>query len=833
MNSARSQSQRDESYFRQIIVLIVPAVIFPETEVSVTLANSQFITGAQAAYKAQKPVFTVLSNLNVESADVDVSQKIYNIGCVAKITAIKQISEDEIQITCAGLYRAKLERMHGLNPFITAEISPLADIERDYNEHVLRTLKAHARELFDLLALYDQIPLKATSIFATPERSPGQIADSLACYFIKRTAKQQETLETLDVEGRLETVCVELGTAIAQAELEKKVRQKVHEQVSINQKRYYVQEQIRVLQEELGQDIASETNEIRERARRKDLPEDVAKRLEREVIRLEKTPPASAEVSIIRQYIDLILTLPWREQTKEALDIDNAWNILNANHYGLAGVKQRIIEFLGVRLFRENNMRLRNESAPQEQRRPKPVILCLIGPPGVGKTSLGESVARAMGRVFVRISLGGVHDEAEIRGHRRTYVGAMPGRIIHSLKTAGYKNPVILLDEIDKIGQDAQHGDPAAALLEALDPSQNSSFVDHFLDMPFDLSEVFFICTGNSRYTIPPALADRMEIIDIPGYTLEEKNTIFKQYVFPHTLKEHTFESDQLTISRDLIQWLIQSYTFEAGIRSLERIASTICRKVALKIIDDPSKRVRLTQKTLLSYLGTPQFIPETARKENAVGLVNGLAVSSAGGMIMPIEVVILPGTGKIQLTGRQGEMMRESAHTGVSYIRFDADWLEISPYFMDKCDLHVHCMNGAIPKDGPSAGITIALAIISVLLNRPIRADTAMTGELSLHGKVMEIGGFRDKALAAFNAGYRRIIAPAANRRDEADIPSEALAKLEIIYVTGMRDVVSAALLPSEDTVDSERVLSPASVTADIDSFSIQPQHCAERDLS
>ncbi len=829
MNNARSQSQRDDSHFRQIIVLIVPAVIFPETEISVALTNTHFITGAQAAYKAQKPVFAVLSNSN--EADAEGSQQFYHAGCVAKITAIKQISEDEIQITCVGLYRAKLIRMNGLNPIITAEISLLADKERDDNEQVLRTLKAHARELFEHLALYDQIPLKAASIFTNPERSPGQIADNLAGYFIKRTTKQQEILETLDIEDRLEKVCVELGTTIEQSELEKKIRQKVHEQVSINQKRYYVQEQIRVLQEELGQDIASETNEIRERARRKDLPEEVAKRLEREVIRLEKTPPASAEISIIRQYIDLILSLPWREQTKETLDIDNAWNILNANHYGLSSVKQRIIEFLGVRLFREKNIRGRNENTPQDQRRPKPVILCLIGPPGVGKTSLGESIARAMGRVLARISLGGVHDEAEIRGHRRTYVGAMPGRIIHSLKTAGYKNPVILLDEIDKIGQDAQHGDPAAALLEALDPSQNSTFVDHFLDMPFDLSDVFFICTGNSRYTIPPALADRMEIIDIPGYTLEEKNTIFKQYVFPHTLKEHTFAPDQLTISRDLINWLIQSYTFEAGIRSLERIAATICRKIALKIIENPSQRVRLTQKTLLTYLGTPRFIPDMAQKENAVGLVNGLAVTSAGGMIMPIEVVNIPGTGKIQLTGRQGEIMRESAHTAVSYIRYDADWLEVSPYFMEKCDLHVHCMNGAIPKDGPSAGITIALAVISALLNQPIRADTAMTGELSLHGKVMEIGGFRDKALAAFNAGYHRIIAPAANRRDEIDIPSEALTKLEIIYVTNMREVVKTALLKFTDPEDSARVLEPAHIAADINTFSIRPQHCVEKD--
>jgi ATP-dependent Lon protease len=564
-------------------------------------------------------------------------------------------------------------------------------------------------------------------------------------------------------------------------EIERKISLRVRKQMERTQKEYYLREQMKAIQKELGEkdERTAEADEYREKIAEAELPEDVEEKSLKELERLEKMPPAAAEGVVIRNYLDWILALPWSKQTEDRLDLNMAEIILDEDHYGLEKVKERIVEYLAVRQLAEKL---------------KGPILCLVGPPGVGKTSLAKSIARALERNFVRISLGGVRDEAEIRGHRRTYVGAMPGRIIQAMRLAKSKNPVFLLDEIDKMSTDFR-GDPSAAMLEVLDSEQNNTFSDHYMEIPFDLSHVMFITTANTLFNIPQPLLDRMETIYLPGYTEEEKVKIAERYLMPKQLKEHGLSKKKLSISENTLRKIIRQYTREAGVRNLERQIASICRKTAKEVVRDKKTRSVVTVQNLSKYLGIARYRFGLAEKDDEIGVATGLAWTEAGGDTLVIEVTLMKGKGKLLLTGKLGEVMRESAQAGLSYIRSRAKELGIDENFHENYDIHIHIPEGAIPKDGPSAGITMASALISALTRRPTKSSVAMTGEITLRGRVLPIGGVKEKMLAAHRAGIKTILLPTENKKDISEIPDNVRRKLEFIFVDSMDEVLKHAL--------------------------------------
>src|SRR5438270_5916352 len=621
----------------------------------------------------------------------------------------------------------------------------------------------------------------------------------LAAHLVTDTQQQQDLLDTFDPLERLEKICVIMGNEIEILELESTIRSRVRSQVDRTQKEYYLREQLRAIQEELGMETTSEVEELRARVNEKHLPAEAMAKIRKEIDRLERTPAQSAEVAVLRSYIDWVLALPWNERTQDHFELEETRRILDMDHYGLEGIKERIIEFLAVRQLRQRLADRGGHTKSESQGQ----ILCFIGPPGVGKTSLGHSIANALGRKFARISLGGVHDEAEIRGHRRTYVGALPGRIIQSMKTVGVKNPVFLLDEIDKLSAEYR-GDPAAALLEVLDPEQHTTFTDHYLAIPYDLSEVVFICTGNVKYQIPRALADRMDIIDLPGYMFEEKVNIGLRHLLPKVLNEHGLTAEQVKIPQSVMQHIVTDYTREAGVRNLERQLAMICRKAARRIIEKPSTHVRLTMNSLEQYLGAPRYTitPDTPKQQ--VGVAMGLAVTENGGILLPVEVATMVGKGDLLVTGQLGDVMRESAVAALSYIRTRADALDIDLNFQDITDLHIHLPENAIPKDGPSAGITIATALLSAITGRPIRENLAMTGEITLRGRVLAIGGLKEKVLAAQQANIHNLLVPVENKKDIAEIPVKIQRQMHFTFVDTMDQVIEAALL-DEPLADAE----------------------------
>lgn len=611
---------------------------------------------------------------------------------------------------------------------------------------------------------------------------PGRLADMIAAHISLNTNQSQQLLECFDVNKRLETLLGFLMKELEILNIEREINAKVRSQIDKLQKEYYLREQLKAIKAELGEtdEIDQEIEEYEKKINEKDLPEEVRKKAKEELKRLSKMAPGSAEASVVRTYLDWILDLPWNYETEDILDLKRAQKILDEDHYGLKKVKERIIEFLAVRSF---------------YNKIKSPILCLVGPPGVGKTSLGRSIARAMNRKFVRLSLGGVRDEAEIRGHRRTYVGAIPGGIINSIKIAGSKNPVFLLDEIDKMSSDFR-GDPASAMLEVLDPEQNSTFRDHYLDLPFDLSKVLFITTANTVDTIPAPLLDRMEVIYVSGYTEEEKLHIAKDYLIPKILKEHGVPDNKIIIQESAIYGIISEYTREAGVRGLEKNLSQIVRKAIKKIVEENAQVVKVGKRNLQSYLGKPIYRPDKANQKDEVGIVFGLAWTRVGGEILTVEASIMPGSGKLNLTGQLGDVMKESAQAGFSYIRANAEKLNIDKDFYKNIDIHIHVPEGAIPKDGPSAGITMVTAMVSALKKVPVRKDVAMTGEITLTGKVLPIGGVKEKVLAAHRAGIGKVILPQENKRDLDEIPQSVKRKLEFKFVEKIDEVLDFALV-------------------------------------
>jgi ATP-dependent Lon protease len=769
------------------LVALVSIVAFPHNKHALPIAREKTVRAIEEAML--RPDHTLVA---ATQRDVDVDdpqpKDIFPTATLVEVKTMYRQSDGSIQVVLNGLNRVHIEEYLDTSPFLRVKVAVCDDTQA--NGPQADALVHHATSLFERYAqlnrrfsVEDIKPIVAL-------KTPARLADTLAAHLITQFEQQQELLETFDPMERLEKICVIMGNDIEVLELEETIRKRVRSQVDQSQKEFYLREQIRAMQEELGMETVSEADELRAKLKEKALPPDADLKIRKEIERLERTSSQSAELTVIRSYIDWMLALPWNERTEDRFDLEATRRILNEEHFGLDGIKERIIEFLAVRQLRsqavKRGAKLRGESQGQ--------ILCLIGPPGVGKTSFGQSIAKSLGRKFARISLGGVHDEAEIRGHRRTYVGALPGRIIQSMKTVGVRNPVFLLDEIDKLSAEYR-GDPAAALLEVLDPQQNNTFADHYLEMPFDLSEVFFICTGNLKYQIPRPLADRMDIIELPGYMLEEKVTIGQRYLLPKVLQEHGLSPEQVRVSQTVMKRIITDYTREAGVRNLERQLAAICRKVALRVLEHPDTHIRLTSNSLTQYLGAPHYGSNTPVVRIQVGVAMGLGVTEMGGILLPVEVATMVGKGELLITGQLGEVMRESVFAALSYIRTRAARLNIDPNFQDGLDLHIHLPENAMPKDGPSAGITIAVALISALTQRPVRNDVAMTGEVTLLGSVLAIGGLREKVLGAEQANIHHLIVPAANEKEMVNIPAKIRQKMHFTFVENMDQVIDAAL--------------------------------------
>jgi len=775
------------------LVALKNMVVFPRTRMTLAVAREKSVRAVEEAMMQPEHLLVAASQHDPDIDDPQ-SKDIYSTGTLVEITTMHQQPDGSYQLLLSGVRRVQIEDYDELEPFLRVSITTPQEIQ--VRGPQADALVRHATNLFERYAqLNRRFSVEdINSIVAL--KTAARLSDMLAAHLVTDPEQQQELLEALDPLARLEKICVIMGNEIEILELEATIRSRVRSQVDRTQKEFYLREQLRAIQEELGMETSSEVNELRTRLNEKSMPSEIATRVRKEIDRLERTSPQSAEISVLRSYIDWILALPWTERSDDSFSIEFTRRVLDEDHYGLEGIKERIIEFLAVR-------QLRQKRAFQDgytNRESQGQILCFIGPPGVGKTSLGRSIARALGRKFARISLGGVNDEAEIRGHRRTYVGALPGRIIQSMKTVGVRNPVFLLDEVDKLSSEYR-GDPAAALLEVLDPEQNNNFTDHYLEVPYDLSEVFFICTGNVKYQIPRALADRMDIIDLPGYMLEEKVNIGLRHLLPAVMVEHGLAPAQLKIPQTVMQQIVTGYTREAGVRNLERQLATICRKAARRIIEKPETHLRLTSNSLEQYLGTPRYTESPIVQKTQVGVAMGLAVTEMGGILLPVEVATMVGKGEVLITGQLGDVMRESAFAALSYIRSRAEELQIDPNFQDSTDLHIHMPENALPKDGPSAGITIATALISAITGRPIRPGIAMTGEITLRGRVLGIGGLKEKVLAAHHANIFNLLIPLENKKDLADVPAKIRQSINFTIVDSMDQVIQAALLEAPDT--------------------------------
>ena len=720
--------------------------------------------------------------------DEPTEEQIFSVGTVASVKQMLKLPNGTFRVLVEGLSRARINAFLPNDQFIHVNMTHLYD-EDDNTQESVALMRTVLKQFEHFIRLSKKITGETLSSVNDIEE-PGRLADIIASHLALKIKDKQRVLELTNVKERLEHILKILSNEKEVLELEKRIGQRVKKSMERTQKEYYLREQMKAIQKELGdkEGRAGEVELLRKQLEEAQLPERVEAKVEKEIERYEKMPPTSAESSVVRTYIDWLLAVPWHNKTEDRINIKEAERILDEDHYGLEKPKERVLEYLAVQ-------KLVNKI--------KGPILCLVGPPGVGKTSLARSIARSLGRKFVRISLGGVRDEAEIRGHRRTYVGAMPGRIMQGMKTAATINPIFLLDEIDKMAHDFR-GDPASALLEVLDPEQNNTFSDHYIEEPYDLSNVMFITTANSTHTIPGPLLDRMELIQIAGYTEVEKQHIASNYLLPKQMKEHGLSKSKLQVQEDAILKVIRQYTREAGVRNLERQMGTLCRKAAKLIVAGDKKRVIVTENTLETLLGNPKFRYGIAELTDQIGVATGLAWTAVGGEILSIEVQVLPGKGKLTLTGQLGDVMKESAQAAFSYIRSRAEQLGISLDFHETKDIHVHVPEGAIPKDGPSAGITMATALISALSGRAVSKIVGMTGEVTLRGRVLPIGGLKEKCLAAHRAGIKTVILPFDNKKDIDDIPESVREGLTFLPVEHMDEVLKYALVEEKKGEES-----------------------------
>jgi ATP-dependent Lon protease len=754
-------------------------VVFPQTAVPLFIGRTKSIIAVEKAYQRDKLIF--LAAQKDPKIDAPTPEDIYRVGTICRILQLVRLPDNTLKVLVEGLARGRIVRYLTTEEYFSVEVEEMNEVlEEDAETIALMNL---CKEALEEYAQYNKKLNQDTVSTLLTLDNPLEFVDRLSALLNLKVEVKQKLLETISVKKRLENVLGHLRGEIEIIKTEARIRENVKKQMEKHQRDYYLQEQMKAIQKELGEreDGRSDLAELEKRIKKKKLPKEAKEVVWKEFKKLSLMTPMSAEATVVRNYIDWILSLPWYEKTKENIDLDKVEELLNKEHYGLEKPKQRIIEHLAV------------QKLVQKIKGP---ILCFVGPPGVGKTSLARSIAKAIGRNFVRISLGGVRDEAEIRGHRRTYVGALPGKIIQGMKKAGTINPVFCLDEIDKIGTDFR-GDPAAALLEVLDPEQNFSFQDHYLEIPYDLSQVFFITTANTLYTIPAPLLDRMEIIELPGYTEEEKLEIAKRHLLPRQLETHGLKPEMVQLSDKIILEIIRRYTREAGVRNLERELATICRKVAKDVAKNPKefKPIKVTISKLQSFLGVPKHRYGVAEEKPQVGIATGLAWTETGGALLQIEAVIMPGKGSLKITGKLGEVMQESVQAAMSYVRSRALQLDLPLDFYHKVDIHVHVPEGAIPKDGPSAGITIATAIVSALTKIPVKNTVAMTGEITLRGRVLPIGGLKEKLLAAIRGGIKTVIIPKENEKDLKDINPKILKPLEIVFVEHMDEVLKIAL--------------------------------------
>ncbi len=765
-------------------------VIFPRNVVTLLIARNRSIHAIEEALTGdQELVVTTHRDAIVDDPE---PEDMYDIGTRVSILSAERQQGGNFQVVLEGLGRVRITEYRHDRPFYT--VMPIDLIEPDHDPNEARIMIEHVQELAGRYA--DARDTLSNEVLEMVQQAthPGHLADMLATQIFEDVPRRQRLLETTDPIVRLERLGARLTDQLDVVELERRIHDRVRDKMDQSQREYYLRQQLEVIHSELGGGDGNEFDQLRKAIDARGMAPAVHEKLIRELARLERMPGVSAEATVARTYIDTMLALPWTETTDDRIDLDEADRVLNTDHYGLDTVKERISEFLAVR-------KLTTEAGTTTSSQ----ILCLVGPPGVGKTSLGRSVAEAMNRKFVRVSLGGVRDEAEIRGHRRTYIGAMPGRIINAMKTAGSLNPVILLDEIDKLASDYR-GDPTAAMLEVLDPEQNATFTDHYLDVVYDLSQVLFITTANSAAHIPGPLRDRMEMIEVSGYTEDEKIEIASLHLLRRQLQASGLTEQSVDISPDLWRDLIRGYTREAGVRGLDRAIGQLLRKVATMVVrgkTDPNGVVIIDVPRIEEFLGPRRFGFDQDLGGSQIGLAIGLGTTEIGGEIIPVEVATMPGRGGLTITGRAGDVMQESARAALSYARSRSDELRIDRDFQESLDLHIHLPEGATPKDGPSAGITMATAVISALTRRPVRSDTAMTGEISLLGRVLPIGGIRDKALAAHRHGVRRLIVPIENSRDLHDIPANVREELDIVLVNTMDQVIQEALILDDQQLE------------------------------
>jgi len=775
-------------------------VIFPHMVAPLFVGREKSIRALEEAMKTDKKI---LLSAQIDAKTNDPGPKdIYNIGTVGTIVQMLRLPDGTVKILVEGLSRAKLISFDEENKFFNVEVEDLAEnTESDVETNAIMRSLIEAFE--DYTKLNKKVPTE-TLVTISAIEDASKLSDTIASHLTFKLSDKQEVLECLDCSKRLEMLFEKIQSELEILQVEKKIRNRVKKQMEKAQKEYYLTEQMKAIQSELDDkdDLKTEILEFEEALKSKDMPEDIRKRIEKEIRKLKGMSSMSAEATVVRNYIDWLVALPWNSDlTEDEVSLDKAQEVLDEDHFGLVKPKERITEFLAVRTLTEKL---------------KGPILCLVGPPGVGKTSLAKSVARAMGRKFVRISLGGVRDEAEIRGHRRTYIGALPGKIIQGMKKAGSKNPVFLLDEIDKVGTDFR-GDPASALLEALDPEQNSTFNDHYLEVDYDLSQVLFITTANVLHTIPWALQDRMEIIKLSGYTELEKNKIAKKYLIPKQLENNGLKDSNVKFSDKAVNFTIQRYTREAGVRTLEREFGTLCRKTAKEVVTNGKDySLNVTPKVVQKLLGSPKFKHGEIEDTNQIGMSTGMAWTEVGGELLNIEVTIVPGKGNFTVTGKLGEVMQESTRAAMSYVRSRGNRLGLDRNFYQKIDIHVHVPEGAQPKDGPSAGIAMATAILSGLIQKEVRRDLAMTGEITLRGRVLPIGGLKEKILAAHRGGVKTVLIPKENEKDLIDIPKEVLKDIDIIPVSHMDDVIPHAII-SKEAILKDAVLSDMPLGVDV----------------
>jgi ATP-dependent Lon protease len=757
------------------LISLRDTVIFPYMIFPLFVGRERSIKALETAYLQNKLI--VLAAQKDAKIEVPTRDDIYSIGTVSTIMQVLKLADGTVKALVEGISRVKIKDYLKEEPYFEVLIEEIPEPEVSKKDLKIEALKRAVISKFEQCVKTGKPISPDAFVSAINIEEPGRLADLIAFHISLKLEERQEILETIDPEERLKRINSYLTRELEILEIEGKIQSEVKKEIEKTQREFFLRKQMEAIQKELGEmdEHMLEIQEFKEKIEKSGMPEEVKEKALREVDRLAKMPSAAAEAVVVRTYLDWLTSLPWDKKTEDNLDIKQAAKILDEDHYGLKKVKERILEYLAIRQLTE---------------RMKSPILCFVGPPGVGKTSLGRSIARALGRKFVRMSLGGIRDEAEIRGHRRTYIGALPGRIIQGMRNAGTINPVFMLDEIDKIGIDFR-GDPSAALLEVLDPEQNDKFSDHYLDVPYNLSQVFFITTANILDPIPPALKDRMEIIELPGYIEEEKVKIAELFLIPKQLEAHGLKKENLEIEENAIKKIIREYTREAGVRNLEREIAAICRKVGRKVVEGNNEKIVIDENKLHEYLGPIKYYYGMAEEKDDIGVATGLAWTEFGGDILSVESTIMEGKGNLILTGHLGEVMQESAKAAVSFIRSRAKKLGIEKKIFEKNDIHIHVPAGAIPKDGPSAGITIAISLVSLLTQKPVKRDIAMTGEITLRGRILPVGGIKEKILSAHRAGIKTVILPKKNEKDLEEIPQNVLKELNFIFIENIDEAI------------------------------------------